>query len=128
MSCLAKWAFPLSHDTLGQRDIAAFMLDCFNALDTFGKTPDQIKSCVKMHMLVMRDYPAILVAAAYKRWIDAETELPKPADIKTIIEEDNHRLLDLIGYVRLGAGRTVTAEAEDYVISKLGADWRKKYV
>ena len=76
---------PLSDDVAGKQALAAFLVDCFNALDTFGKTPDQVKASVKMHLLTLGKYPLSKVKAAYLQWIERNSKMPAPSDIVNII-------------------------------------------
>lgn len=126
--CSQKWGFPLSQDDTGKQAIASFMVDCFNALDTFGKTPDQIKSVIKMHLMLLGEYPLPLVRKAYLHWISNETIMPKPADIISLIKQNNGRLLSYIIRLRETGGEYgVDDLAYEALESHLGSDW-KKYV
>lgn len=98
------------------------MLVCFDALETYGKTPDQLANSLKLFMLTLAEYPEPLVRKAFEKWVRTERKLPTPADIIEMITDDNKRLLDYVHYVK--SGGNLAPFAEDYVISSLGNDWR----
>lgn len=123
-----NWVLNLESDDAGKAAIASFLVDCFNALNTYGATPDQIQSSVKMHILLMGEYPLILVRKAYLKWLKTSSKQPTPSDIIAILEEDNGSLLRMINrarecshYPNLGLAEEAYVELE----KKLGKDWRK---
>ena len=103
-----------------------FMVTCFDALDTYGKTKEQLNSSIKLFVVMLAKYPAALISKAFEQWVATERKMPAPADIIEIIETDNAKLLDFVGYVRDGGN--ITPEAERYVSGKLGSNWRAVYV
>ena len=121
-----KWLQTVSSSDDNAENLGAFILVCFDGLNTFGKTPGQLKNAMKLFLMRLGDYPMPLVRAAFERWVDEKPEMPTPADIIGMMQEDNERLLDFVGYVRRGGN--LTQRAEDYVISKLGKNWREIYV
>lgn len=100
-----------------------FMVVCFDGLDTFGKTPDQLKNAIKLFLMTLADYPAILIRRAFEKWVRTETKMPAPADIIGLMHDDNTRLLDFLNHVRTGG--MLADFAEQFVAEKLGDDWRK---
>lgn len=101
-----------------------FMLICFDGLDTFGKTPGQLANAVKLFLVMLSKYPAILIRSAFERWVQTQSRMPAPADIIGFIEEDNARLLDLLDHLRARYGNQISEGATAYMASKLGENWR----
>jgi len=105
------------------------MLSCFSTLDTYGKTPEQMKEVVKMHLLLLGEYPFPLVKSAYLEWVKTQRKMPTPADIIEIVNRDNDTLLDYLEHYRImrNYGGGLTQNAISFIEKKLGQDW-KKYV
>lgn len=101
-----------------------FMLICFDGLDTFGKTPGQLANAVKLFLLMLSKYPAVLIRFAFEKWVRTESKMPTPSEIINLIEQDNVRLLDLIDHLRARNGNQITDGATAYLTSKLGKNWR----
>jgi hypothetical protein len=125
---LRNWGCPLEYDENGKAAIASFLLDCFNGLNVYGSTADQIKSAIKIHIITLGEYPLVLVKKAYLKWLKISNKHPTPADIISIMEEENKQLLGYINHVREHAHYAnlgLAPEAHEFLEDKLGKDWRK---
>lgn len=118
-----NWSNPVSSDLQGAKDIQEFLLVCFDALDTYGKTPQQLSNAIKLFIVTLSDYPAIFIRKAFEEWVKTKSKMPTPAEIIEILDRDNHQLLDYIFYVR--SGGNLADFAQSYLVSKLGKNWRE---
>lgn len=67
-------------------EIADMVNICYNALDTYGKTPEQMQSTVKLFCLVLEGQELPKVRSAFREWVTRNSKLPTPADIMNIID------------------------------------------
>jgi hypothetical protein len=123
-----NWKNPVSLDRQGREDITEFMIVCFDSLDTYGKNRQQLKNAIKLFLITLADYPAILIRKAFEKWVRTESKMPTPKDIISLMEEDNSQLLSMINrarrcyhYPNLG----LAPEAHEYLQEKLGHEWRQ---
>lgn len=72
--------------------LGAFLLQCYDALNTYGKTPDQLENYTKVFILAMGEYAYEDIRAAFIRHIQTSTNLPMPADIINIINPPKPKL------------------------------------
>jgi hypothetical protein len=69
-----------------RRDLGQFVSQCFDALNTYGKTPDQLANATKMFVNILKDYPMDAVIKAFGSWMRRSSIMPTPADIVNIID------------------------------------------
>jgi hypothetical protein len=69
-----------------RRDLGQFVSQCFDALNTYGKTPDQLANATKMFVNILKDYPMDAVIKAFGSWMRRSSIMPTPADIINIID------------------------------------------
>ena len=65
------------------------MAQCFEALKTYGKEPEQMVAVANMFQMVLSDYPISKIKSAFKTYLKTNSELPAPADIVHLIERGN---------------------------------------
>jgi hypothetical protein len=66
--------------------LAKYIVQCFNTLDTFGRTPDQLADACFMFVNRLEKYPFDIVCEAFGRYMDRNSKMPTPADIINIID------------------------------------------
>lgn len=69
-----------------RRDLGGFVRQCFDALNTYGKTPDQLANATLMFVNILKDYPMDKVISAFGSWMRRSSTMPTPADIVNIID------------------------------------------
>lgn len=89
--------------------IAEMVAQCFDALSTYGKQPEQLTNTVKMFVFVLGDYTADKIVTAFKLHLQRSRDMPTPADIVAIIRRGNKPPLDKSVYVSLCQKRERTA-------------------
>jgi hypothetical protein len=75
----------LSEKGASFEEIKSMVDICFDALDTYGKTPEQVHSIVKLFCTVFEGYPISKVRDAFRQWVKTSNKFPTPADIEKII-------------------------------------------
>lgn len=118
------WGLPLSKDDHGQREIALLLVQCFNVLDTYGRTPAQLKDTVALFLELLQDYPLPMIRDAFKKYAKSSREVPKPVDIIELMEAES-TLIDHVRYLK--AGGRLTPFGMQVIVAKLGEGW-KTYV
>ena len=120
---LPKLKITVGSDPKSREDVREFILVCFDALDTYGKTPDQLGNAVKLFILTLADYPVPLVRNAFIRWAQERSKMPSPADIISLIKDDNEQIMKYLKHV--SDGGVVSSKAEEFIVEKLGKNWRE---
>lgn len=67
-------------------EIAEMVTVCYDALDTYGKTPEQMKATIKLFCMVLEGRPIDKVREGFRHWVNRNSKLPTPADIVNIID------------------------------------------
>lgn len=91
----------LIHDAKGRQELSSFVAQCFEALKTYGKEPEQMVAVANMFQMVLADYPIDKIKAAFKTYLKTNSDMPAPADIVRLIERGNKPPLDRAVYVAL---------------------------
>lgn len=81
----AASALTLKDDREGQKALAVLLAQSFDALNSFGKTPDQLVNAASAFRLVLSDFPLAQVETAFRFWLGNFSHLPTPAEIAQII-------------------------------------------
>src|ERR1700730_1796865 len=69
-----------------QAEVAILVRQCFDVLDTFGKTPDQLTNIIKAFVTQLAEYRYEQVRMAFRAYIKRNAVMPKPADIINLID------------------------------------------
>lgn len=121
-----RWKHPVSLDREGRESVKDLMVICFDALDTYGKSPSQLANIVKLFLISLSDYPAPLIRRAFETWVRTQSKLPTPAEIIGLMQENNGKLLRYIERLRETGGEYgLTQQAYNELESQLGTDWRR---
>lgn len=65
---------------------------CFNSLNTYGKSPEQLPDIIKMFVLVLQEYNIQTIQRAFAQYLRQSSAMPTPADIVNIIEPPQEEL------------------------------------
>lgn len=76
----------MNDDEIARKKLSALLLICFDALDTYGKEPEQLANVVKTFELVLGRFRFDQIERAFAVYLERNTQMPKPADIVNIIE------------------------------------------
>lgn len=66
-------------------ELVKYIIQCFNTLDTFGKTPDQLADACFIFIDRLAGYDFREIRNAFGVYMDTHTDMPKPANIINII-------------------------------------------
>ena len=91
----------LIQDPKGRQELSSFVAQCFEALKTYGKEPEQMVAVANMFQMVLADYPIDKIKSAFKAYLKTHSDMPAPADIAHLIERGTKPALDRSVYVEL---------------------------
>lgn len=74
------------HNKDDQAQFCEFMAQCYDGLNTYGKTPEQLENLTGLFLTVLGHYPLETVKNAFLQHIKRSPNLPTPADIVNIID------------------------------------------
>jgi hypothetical protein len=106
-------ALPLRDDPVGKQQLAALIIQCFDALKLFGKEPEQLKNAAALFQFALADYPVEKINDAFKAHLQRSTEMPTPADICTLIRRGNKPPFNQSLYISLVQKRERTSFKEN---------------
>ena len=92
---------PVSQDSDGQHRMAEMLTQCFQALNLFGKQPEQLAAAIPLFQMVLADYPIERIQRAFTGWLQTHSSFPAPADIVSLIERGGKPPLDRAVYVSI---------------------------
>lgn len=69
-----------------KNNLGQFIIQCFDALDTYGKTPDQLENLCKVSIAMLSGYPMDKIIMAFNQWVKRNSKIPTPSDIVNIID------------------------------------------
>jgi hypothetical protein len=114
-----------------QAEVALLVRQCFDVLDTFGKTPDQLTNIIKAFVTQLAEYPYDQVRAAFRAYIKRSTVMPKPADIINLIDPPKEewkpdwavyialkKRIQRDGYYVYGSEREFLQRCDDFAIKR----------
>ena len=102
---------PISEDSQGRVALALMLQQCFQALNLFGKEPEQIEAAINIHQMVLAPFSIDQIRTAFSKWLETHDTFPAPANIVSLIRR---------------GGRPPLSEAVYVSISKKPADQRTK--
>lgn len=85
---LQKSALVVRDDTEGQNNLARELYDRFQAMKTYGKEPESLKSIVSIFIRDLADYPTEKVLKAISTHAKYSQEFPTVADISGLIRRN----------------------------------------
>jgi hypothetical protein len=78
---------PISALSTGQQaEVALLVRQCFDVLDIFGKTPEQLTNIIKAFVTQLSEYPYAQVKGAFQQYLKRNSKMPCPADIVNLID------------------------------------------
>jgi len=99
---------------------------CYEALNTYGKTPEQLEAVIAVMQMDLEDYTYSVVRQAFKIYRRTKSAMPTPADIINIIDPPVPKkkfckvaFLDIKRQQREGA--FVTAAEKQYIADFMDA-------
>ena len=92
---------PVSQDLAGQNQMAEILTQCFQALNLYGKEPEQLASAIPLFQMVLGDYPIGRIKAAFVTWLKTNDTFPAPANIVNLIERGGKPPLSEAVYVSI---------------------------
>jgi hypothetical protein len=81
-----------SFDEQEQEQIAELLSQCFDVLNTYGKTPEQLENMTGMFLATLQGYDFKDVKSAFIQHMRTSRSMPTPADIINIIEPPKQEL------------------------------------
>lgn len=107
------------------------MRQCFDVLDTFGKTPDQLTNIIKAFVMQLSEYSYEQVRTAFRAYIKRNIVMPKPADIVNLIDPPKQewkpdwpvyialkKRIQRDGYYVYGVEREFLKRCDDFAIAR----------
>jgi len=94
-------SLPVAQDLDGQNQMAEILTQCFQALNLYGKEPEQLAAAIPLFQMVLSDYSIDQIRAAFIRWLKTNSTFPAPADIANLIERNGKPPLDRAVYVSI---------------------------
>ena len=92
---------PISQDLAGRESLALILGQCFQALNLYGKEPEQIEAAIALHQMVLSDYSIDQIRPAFVKWLQINNTFPAPADIVSLIRRGGKPPLDRAVYVAI---------------------------
>lgn len=117
-------------DSSEKVELLTYISQCFDCLNTYGKTPDQLTNAGRMFIAVLSPYPMLEIKKAFVEWARRNSAIPTPADILNIIDPPpptpdwaayvaiRQKMRDGYTFVMPDQRRYV-AWCEDYAVNKL---------
>lgn len=93
-----------------RKQIAAMTRQCFDILDTYGKSPDALENLVLAMATDLENFSLPEIQAAFTEWRKVNTKIPTPAGILKLIHE----------------ARRAEAQAQAYIAPPNPNDWAQK--
>lgn len=69
-----------------QAEVSLLVRQCFDVLDVYGKTPEQLTNIIKAFVLQLSEYPYAAIRDAFRQYLKRNSKMPTPADIVNIID------------------------------------------
>ena len=92
---------PISQDSQGRAALAVMLQQCFQALNLYGKEPEQIEAAINIHQMVLAPFPIDQVRAAFGKWLETHDTFPAPSNIVNLIKRGGKPPLSEAVYVSI---------------------------
>lgn len=89
--------------------LAVMLSQCFDALNVYGKEPEQVENTVAIFNLVLADYNISEIEKAFKIYLSRNKSMPTPACIAELIRRDGKPPLQSSVYIALCQKRERTS-------------------
>jgi len=82
----------ISEDAKAGMQLCSLVAQCFDSLNVYGKTTDQLENIAGAFQLVLGDYDIDTVSKAFAKHLRRSSTMPTPADIVNIIDPPPQKL------------------------------------
>jgi hypothetical protein len=121
----------LSEDIEGQKSLVVMLSNCFDALKSYGKEPEQLEGIVRLFKVVLGRYTWESIESAFLSHLSSSEDMPTPANIVAFIDSDKSdkkwcsvTFLDIKRRIREGEYVTLEEKryCEEFISSKVNDD------
>lgn len=95
---LSRKSLPYT-ESMKTEQIARFVRQCFDIQDTYGKTPDQLKTIMMAMIEDLSEFSLSLINEAFVKWRRTSPKIPTPFDIRKLVLEIKARKMKEAGFV-----------------------------
>ena len=92
---------PICQSGEGQEQLTNMIGQCYQALNMYGKEPEQMAATIRIFHLVLADYPIDRITAAFGKWLETNSTFPAPADIVSLIRRGGKPPLERSYYISI---------------------------
>ncbi len=79
---------PISESLEDKKKLTLLVKRCYETLNTYGKSPEQLESSVMLMQMVLGEFDYDAVRGAFMQFLQVSSDMPKPADIIGILEPE----------------------------------------
>ena len=83
---ICEQRIPISESIEDKKKLTRLVTACYEALNVYGKTPEQLEGCIMLMQMTLGRFDYELVRAAFGLYLQSGSTMPTPADIIKIIE------------------------------------------
>lgn len=102
-----------------QTQLAEYIAQCFDVLNNFGKTPEQLENITGMFLVILGDYRFSVIKSAFQLYMKRSSVMPTPADIINIINPPKQPLSTSM-YIQImkecNAGKFLWGDKREFVV------------
>lgn len=102
-------ALTLATSRVARGQLAVMVSQCFDALNIYGKEPEQVENIVAIFNLVLAEYSIKQIEDAFKTYLSRNSNMPTPADIAMLIRRGGKPPLQATVYTALCQKRERTS-------------------
>lgn len=95
--------------------IGLFVRQCFDIQDTYGKTPEQLKTIMMAMIEDLSEFSLVLIKEAFLKWRRTSHKIPTPFDIRRLVAEIKVRKMKEMGFVQFADFNGEWLEYEKYL-------------
>ena len=117
---------PISEDIENQRKLTRLVTACYEGLNIYGKTPEQLEAIIMLMQMTLGRFDYEAIRDAFGKYLQNGSVMPTPADIIKIIEPPVEKrkwcattFIDLRRQQR--EGQFITKEEKQYIQDFLSA-------
>lgn len=121
----------LRNDKTGTEQLGLMLAQCYEALNVYGKTPEQASGALRLFSMVLADYTIEQITTAFTQYLHNHRDMPTPSDIVGYIRREGRPPLDRSIYISLCKKRELTAWREGSEVWQRGdglTDAETKYI